>query len=449
LYLASVPAFGQAADPRGPELAAGLFEKARPHLEAVMGIRLDPPPRFRLPTTAEREAWDLRELEAQLHWQFPDLAGESFRRSLRATQDLFRSASAARYAEDAATIFVLPEQLPRMARWEEGLAEVETPAFLQLVLVQETARLLLDRKYDWRKRRAGCRDAEAFRTLQALRDGRAQSVTRRVARRLGTEAYFPLMTRLLLRAPDTSSDPALRSASQQALRQQHWACVAGLSFFEALEAAGMKDVESQVFAHPPRAAEWIDRPELFRRAVRSNRLDLDTVLGRLEAALPAAEWEFSRQPWTPDMVRQVADLLGEGSRAEGLLHSWEEGRLVVWTAKSGPARQVAVGAARFDSAAAARAYYGFAGDLQRKQEEKQGVGGLPRVVGSQARVIKLAGTDEAFWSDKRLQFGPGAAPVTVSILVVRAGTVVLEFTWHGKLGEPGWAEEVIKKVLGG
>src|SRR5262249_61914627 len=97
--------------------------------------------------------------------------------------------------------------------------------------------------------------------------------------------------------------------------------------------------------------------------------DLAGALTRLERARDPVAWSAAQQPWTPDMVRQAASLLGQGPRAEKVAARWADGRSLVWSARDGSGRQVAVGVLRFQDAAGARAYYEFATDLQRKQDE--------------------------------------------------------------------------------
>jgi hypothetical protein len=433
----------------GPDQAAALLTQARPHLEAVLGDRLERLPQVRLATAEELRHWEQPELDTQVRWQFPDLAGEPLDRALEAARALDCSATVARYVGNE-TIVLLPDHLASISRWHESLAPVNAPAFLQLALVHETVRYCLDRRYELRKQRAACRDNEAFLALQALDEGRAQWATWQVAGRLGTQTSFPLLARLMLHAPDPAPDPFLRAVSQQALRQRHWARVQGLAFYCYLEENGLRDVEKQVFARPPGQLLWINRPELFVRAVQAQRSDLDARLEQLEASLPPAEWSAVRQPWTPAMVCQVAGMLGERERAEGLVRPWEEGRLCVWSSKKSPDRQVAVGVVRFENAAAARAYYGFAVDMQRKQDERlANSGGFPHVAGSQARAVTLPGTDEAQWRDKRMQWTANAEPTPVNMLVVRAGVFVVEITWHGQPGDRSWAEGVLQKVVDG
>ena len=88
-----------------------------------------------------------------------------------------------------------------------------------------------------------------------------------------------------------------------------------------------------MFARPPRQTKWIEQPQLYVRAVRAGRPDMTAVLSAIESALPAAEWSVQAQAWTPEMLVQVAGLLGERARAEKVAQDWHEGRSLVWTRK--------------------------------------------------------------------------------------------------------------------
>lgn len=428
--------------------AAALAEQARPHLEAVLGARVDPWPRCRLATPTERKDWQREELSQQLRWQFPDLDAEAFRRTLPAVQDAAQRVAVARYHPASGEILLIPENLDAIARWDEGLARVRTPAFLQLAIVHELARCALDRRYHLTRRQVACRDAEEYLALQALVEGRAQWVTRAVAGRLGTEAIFPLWCQRFIHLPDTATDPALRSASQEVLRQQCYAAFSGQEFYAALEANGVRDAERQVFTRPVCPLSWIERPERFMQAVRTQRPELAAVLAGVEAPAGAAGWVTSQEPWTAVMVRQIADLFGERARCVPVVHSWSEGRLRVWTAKENLAHQVALGLARFDDVAGAKRYVAFTADLQRKQDTKWGAEDSPfRILETHTKAITIAGADEAMWVERKMQFSGATNSVAVTMLTVRLGDAVMEITWRDVLPDLSWGERAVDQIL--
>jgi hypothetical protein len=447
--LAGTPVGAQQVQHPGAARVPDLFAQAQPHLEAALGGKIQRLPEFRILTAAEFQRLSDPELEASLHWLFPELKDEAFARAAVVVRYVASLATVARHIEGGDVIHVLPDNLPTIAAWDTGLAAVNEPAFLQLALVHEVARLALERRYDLARRRHACRDAEEFFALQALVEGQAAWLTREVARKLDTEGHFPLLAQRYLRIPDNAPDPALRTMSQLSLRKRHWASTQGLAFFEHLHAKGLADAEQRAFTRPPRLTGWVERPELYVRAEQAKRTDLATALRALEGTLPAGDWSVVQQPWTAEMVRQVAALVGEKARAERAVAGWDEGRSLVWALRKDAGKQVAVSLARHQTEAGARTYYGFAVDLQRKQDEMAGGSCAPtvRMLESKATAVRLPGFDEAVRNDKRMQYGAGGPPVAVSTLLARSGDLVIEFSWYGLPVEMDWASRVIGAAL--
>jgi hypothetical protein len=439
------PAYGQSPAPKPDE----LFAAARPHLEAVLGGRLERLPEVRVATPAELAALPDALIELQVAWQLPDLDAPARARAVAAATAALRGATVAGLREGTDTILVAPENAAQIARWDRSLAGANSAAFLRLALVHEATRWLLDRQYDLSKRRATCRDSEELIALEALVEGRCQWVTRQVARRLGDEAAFPLLAEAYRRAPDAGGEGAVRVLCRDVLERRRWCSVRGLAFFDHLDGEGVKDAGARAFARPPRLTAWVERPELYLRSERLNRDDLGDVLKRLEGALAAADWQATQQAWTPAMFRQAAGMLGEERRAERVVQGWDAGRSLVWSARDNPARQVALGVVRFQDAAAARAYYGLAVDLQRKLDEllNAACAGRRAVLESRSQALRLHGADEAVRADKKVQFGEKGEAVSVTQVWARAGERVAEFSWHGVPGDADWAQRVLDVVL--
>jgi hypothetical protein len=441
----AAPGFAQAAAP-GPDV---WFSTIRPHLEAVLSGRLQRLPVFRLATPAELAALPDGLIDLQVPWQLPGLDAAAQTRARAAATAALRGATVAGLQQGGETILLAPQNAAGIAGWDPSLSAVDSAAFLRLALVHETTRWILDQQYDLARRRAACRDSEELVALQALVEGRCQWVTRQVARRLGDEATFALLAEAYRRAPDPEGDGTVRVLCRDVLDRRRWCCVRGLAFFDALEAAGVKDAEARVFARPPRLTAWVERPELYLRSERLNLGDLADVLTRLEGALEPAAWQAMQQPWTPAMFRQVAEMLGEGRRAEKVAQGWDAGRLLMWSARANPGRQVALGVLRFQDAAAARAYYGLAVDLQRKQDEvlNAACAGRGGVVDSRAEALRLNGADEAVRCEKKVRPGDGREVVTITQVWARSGERVVEFSWHGVPGNTDWAQRVLDALL--
>lgn len=168
----------------------------------------------------------------------------------------------------------------------------------------------------------------------------------------------------------------------------------------------------------------------------------------LKAALPASAWTVEEQPWTPEMFRQAAGLLGERERAEKILQRWEDGHSLTWISKSDPMRQTALGLLRFKDGDGARAYTGLAADLQRKQDERirGGCGADRCVLDSRCWAVTVNGADEAFCVARQWQPAPKAPTVKVWQMWVRSGNRVLEYSWVSGEGDVPWAERVFQQL---
>jgi hypothetical protein len=440
------PAAGSMGTP-----ANQLFEPLRPHLEAALGARLETLPQIRLVGTPQLLQVRDFDLDAHLRWHFPQLQGDTLTTTRQVARQIVAQATIAQYVEGTDVILAVPDALPRIAKWDESLAAVDSPALLQLALVHQMVRFHLDRHYNLGKLRAACHDGEEHQALLAVVEGRALAVTRQVAARMGQEALFPLLAQCYLHVPDEAPDPGLRAVSQTALRQRYKACVQGAKFYAYLAEAGLSDVEQRVFGRLPRQQRALDRPDLWLRALEKDRPDLASVLQSLENGLPADEWQPLQQTWTPAMLAQVAAMLGAGcERVDKFEATWDEGRSLIWSNRRNPMQQVALTVVRHESAAAARSYFGFAVDLQRKQDvlNPGSCGPAIRVVESQSTAAQLDGFDEAVRNDKKIQFG-GSEPTAVRLLLARAGDLVVECSWHGVAPEPGLAERLLQAVRAG
>lgn len=440
---------GPAASAQDAQVHA-LFEQARPHVEAVIGRRVERPLRLRAVTLTDLLQVPDPELAAQIVWQFPDLHGDRFLgTAFRAAKEASCSTTSAVTDPRSGEILWQPQACRQMATWNVALARADSPSFLQLALVHAVVVRYLDQTYHLSQRWQQCKDAEEFQVLQTVRAGRALWLTRQVAKRLGTEAHFPLLLQCYRYVPEGDRENRLKHVCHETLRRKHLVGAEGLAFCEYLEEQRLPDVEKRLFESPPRQLAWLGRPELYVKAQQSERPSLAAALQRLESTLPATEWNVSQQPWTPAMVRQVASLLGQQRQADKALRSWEESRTLLWVDKRDPNKQVALSVVRFENEAGARSYYGFANDLQRKRDEAPNApdAGMLRVLESRMNACTLASAAEAVRFEKVLQLDSKSTPLTEKKLLVRSGDTVVELAWYGMADDPAWADRILATLL--
>jgi hypothetical protein len=433
-----------------PAEAAGLFAEARPQVEAVMGYRFDPPPRFRVANERDLENWRRAEVEAEIGWQFPDIAkagGIAVAETARQARRGYMSACIAG-ASSGREIILFRSNAAKIAAWSPTLAGLNTRAFTQLALVHEAVRMSLESRYNIMDRQRACADGDSFLATQALVEGRAQWVTREVARQLGTQAAFPLLAEIWLHVPDGLSDPAMRAATQEFYRRRYWMLASGLAFQDALVSAGTNDEATMFNRHIP--SMWIDHPDRYVRALRERRTGLEVVLASLECTLPPDLWEPRQETCTPEMIKQAAGTFGERDRAESALASCEEAGQVVWTGK--PAgRAIALNLIRFETPVAAGAYYRFALALQQKADQRLANGsGALRLVDERSKTFVVSGVDACTWTDKKLAVSgsPGRrdSSIPASTILAHDGVLVIEIQWQNLPGDMNWARRAIETI---
>jgi hypothetical protein len=438
---------GQPAPDDAAKQATDLLSQARPVLLQVMGQGSEQPLQVRAVGLEQLGQVPDPDLEACLHWHFADLGPVGLDRAVRALRLAKANVAVARYAEGEGLLYFVPGQQAAVARWDDRLSSAVTPAFLQLVLVHEAARQLLDARYNLHRLRTACRSPEDQQILQALIEGRTLWASRHVARKLGADASFPLLLERLRHVPDPDPDPGIRAAVQTALRQEHWAGETGLAFFTYLEEHGIQDAERRAFTRPPRQLAWLKQPEQYLRFDRPDQPDLASLLERVKAMPPGKDWRASTDVWTPDMVRAAAKTLGTGPQAERVLGSWVDGRLLLFTRAAEPIRMIAISLVRHSTVAGARAYYGFTLDMQRKEQQiGQGDAAVAVVVSSRSSAWQAAGLEEGARFDELLQIGNGE-PLPRCLMFGRAGDLVVQLTWQGQAADADWAQGVVGAIL--
>jgi hypothetical protein len=444
-----------------------MIARPRPFLEEALGYRLNGPPAFRSVTADELRAIPDPELEMQFLWQFPGLSEAARKQASEAARDAFRAVSVALYRSGTEEI-MLPANSLRLAQWAEyqtppgGQAVAFRSDFVALALAHEAARMALDQRCQLAKRWAACRSREEFEVLQALFEGQALWLTRRVARRLNMESVFPLLTDrldcVLGRPADAIFDARAEHASisekemytlcWMTLRERHRISLIGLGFFDYLEKQGLADAADRALTQPPPKLAWVEHPEMFCKAELRNAGGLVDFLERFGHTLAGNSGEYRIELWTADKVRQVASALGEAERAERVLHSWQHGAALISTPSA--STEVAIGVVRLTDAAAARAYFGLSADLQRRQDELLNTrpNSPQRVSKSRSQATTLAGADEAARTDKEFQPATGDGLASqVTTLLVRSSDLVVLFTWRDLPADPDWASRFLADLL--
>ncbi len=420
------------------------MEQVQSDIEQLLGYKL--PKSLRYMPVNERfflQVYAPRDLVTHLRWRYlPALKKDAslLHDALRDNKQV----TAVRYAEETDVVLVCLEKLEDMAKWDDSLKEVNSPQFLLLSLVHEAVRSALDARYNLDACRKNCVDPEEWFALKEIVEGRAQWVTKQVAKKLKYDSWFPLLMRVYQHVPTSSAKPKNRAASMSAQQQRAWAGVRGLRFFEYLAEQKQDDSEKSLFRRPPRHVQSILEPKLYLSLLQSNRADPAKLLAKMEESLPAKSWEVRQQAWNPAMVEQLAALRGLQNLASLVRRSWLEGRAVVWNGKDEPWKHISIRVARLQQPRNAGSCFDLMTMLHRKRDvhSVSQVATPQRVTRSQSKPVKLDGVDEATLFERTL-VDHRNIETSQTILLCRLGNTVAEIIWHGAPANLTWAEEMV------
>jgi hypothetical protein len=447
------------ADPITQQQAHRLLAAAAAHINEILGVKVVvaernsvKAPKLEFLSMADfRHAPDA-DVDALVHLHFPQLAGKALERAQEAARDACARVALARYrpGTDAIAIAV-PLDDRRIATWSPVALpdppELASERMLQLALVHEVIRLHLDRQHSWHEHLSKSHNEEENQVFRALVAGRALQLTERVADRLGSVFYSDLLAQRYRVVPDEGPDPERLTVVRAAIFQDRFrAATDGKALFAYLASQNVENPEKVAFTQPPHQAFWIERPELYVKALRGQIPGLREVLSKVAPAPP--RYQAMPQPLTPDMVREAAAMFKEQARVEPLLRTWEEGHALVWVAPGDPS-QIVLSVTRFSSPEAARAYHGFAIDLQRKRDEQMSSNctGTCRVLESKCENADITGATAATRWTKKMQVG-NAAPVATNMLYVLAGNLIIEIDGFRVDPDPGWTQRAVDAILG-
>jgi len=265
---------------------------ARPAVERELGYALGEGfAGARLATSAEIRDALVQENEpimaAQLH--DPELG----RKQAQAFAQALAPALLAKYAGLERAVLISAEELRAKAELLQ-LPELESAEVLSAILVHELVHAADVPRYDFYGSCARLADSDRILALNAVLEGHAQHVARRVCAELGNAAGFETFTRAI-----TAEVPVTEEEGEgvHLLRRMQSSTfdgtyVGGERFIAAVEAKAARDGIARAFREPPRDMAEIQRPEWYLDPALRPVTHLE-----LERALDAFAAEYAERSW--------------------------------------------------------------------------------------------------------------------------------------------------------
>ena len=417
------------------ELLDAALAAARPAVEKELGHPLDAGfAGVRVGTEAEIRDAVMRENAPILGAIFGEELG---RAQAEAFADTLAPALLAKYAFETRTILVSPEGLRRNAELLE-LPELESAAVVSAVVVHELVHADDVPRQAFAARCRELADPDRIQALNAVLEGHAQHVARRVCAKLDNTAGFELFTRAISAEMPAAAEAGEGVRLLQRVQREAFGAlyIAGERFVAAVEAKSARPGIDRAFREPPRDMAEIHRPEWY---LEPGLRPATRLL--LERALDAFDAEYKERGWTGQRTTLDAGQLAtafagfEEAAIERIRAALVRGRVLQISSPDRSAMHYAL-AGEWSSAADAAFVLEASEALLRRRDEdmKEGAIRILSAVYEPVREPDFAGV----YAKKHMQaYGQ---EVEVAALVLAQGPLTLELL---RSGEPGTKEDFL------
>jgi hypothetical protein len=427
---AFVPA-ARAGDPEKvteARVRAALAE-ARAALEKECGAKLDAGLALRFATAAEIGQRIAEENMAFVRLRQPD--EEKARAEAQSLGDTLGAITFAKYSWNPRELLVVPRSLEAQAR-QQDLPELCSDTTLRALMVHELVHAWDDSLHGIPALFARADSLDAAGACNALLEGHAQHVARRVCKARGWSAGFETYTGVIGRVPDSSKE--LGEATLLMLRVQGAAIGFsyrdGERFVAALESAGGAEAVARAFREPPRDGESILHPEWYLDPKKRPAVlyEPEPALDLFVARFPGSVWSAQRLSIQSSQMEAGLALLPK-EEAHALAASVRSARYVMLYPTANPNEKiVSTAVVEFGSETEALAYLAASDRLSKLKDEKMKTG-LVRITGSSTSAIRAEG--RTGWLQTK-QMKNGALAFEVQAIDLLRGKVVVETLFSGE-----------------
>lgn len=337
------------------------FAAAQAACGKVLGAKLDELPPLRLVGPAEIAEIVAAENLPLVRLRQPDEA--KARAEAAAIGQGLAATVYAKYAWSTRTFLVVPKA------WEGHARALGRPALtsdfaLRAVMVHELCHAIDDRKFDLGKRMLGATTSDAAAAFNAVTEGHAQLVTRRVCTASGWQDGFTAFTEAIGALPATQGGGEgwkfQRRAEAAAMQTAY---VDGENFATAVLAARPETGAGDMFATPPKDQETILNPRWYldpktRPAVLH---DVEPAIDAFVAMYDDEEWSSSRSSPTGKQIATGLTMLPRED-VDAIVASLRSARLVQLVPTAAPqSRAMMLCILEFDNAESASRWVRLSG----------------------------------------------------------------------------------------
>lgn len=350
----------------------------------------------------------------------------------------------AKYSWSRKETLVVPETWEMQARMLKDPALVG-PEVARAVLVHELCHALADARFDFTRLLKDCDTVDATQALNAVMEGHAQFLTRRVCAKKGWTKGFETFTKAIGALPALKLDAATQfrvEAESAALRATYHD---GEAFAAAVVAARPEKGEEDMFLSPPRDLDSVLHPEWYLDPSKrpASRYAFAAALDAFDASFDAKVWTAQRNDVGGKQLTGSLSAMPK-EEVEALLGKLRSATITQLHPTASPQSKIAyLIALEFESEEWARKWIAMSGRISDHKDDTMDKGVL-RITGSKTTAIEQDGIF-GLLQEKKMKNGRFA--FEVSTIDACNGPVVLESLYSG---DPPTAEAhvaLVKELL--
>jgi hypothetical protein len=357
-------------------------------VERASSRRFVKPPRIKISGHEEVEGLLVEEILPQMKLLLPpDTPSENIPTEARQQARMFATLLVAKYSSRDDCIHVMPETMSRLAEL------LHAPAFksegtLRVVVTHELVHALDGQTMKVFDKIPEAKTRTELEIVNALLEGHAQHLTRRIFAERKEVELFDGYERLILAGPpgQSEAEKALATIATQSLK---FAYLDGRAFFDGLAKTGKASYIADAFKNPPKEKNGILHPERFYEppAAAGPVTDVEPVFEAFAAPYKEA-WSRNKSDIDESSLRTVFGDFVDAKAVDEALKTLVSARTIALTPKAAPGSRLAILlVGEHKDAAAAERFRDLSIALSRAKDERMKTGSI-RIVKSETETIK-------------------------------------------------------------
>ncbi|MGE3850608.1 MAG: hypothetical protein AB7K09_02600 [Planctomycetota bacterium] len=348
-----------------------ILAEIQPLVEKAIGKPFKQTPEISIATRAEVEKLLLDELIPQMKVLQPGADEATARMMARAQASMFSQHLLGKCTMADGHLYIMVENFRTMAELLDQPI-VNSRDYLRTTIIHESVHAHDHQQYGALGRLLTAKSTSEIEVLNALIEGHAQFITRRVLSAEKNDALFETWEQGITAMPP-GLDDSQKMMAQVMSAAQVFGYIDGRHFFEGLatEAAEHPDFQSDVFAKLPASKNVIARPYLYYHPERAPKsLPLDAVFAAMRASV-GEKWQHQVIELPSVQFRQAFGGLIDAKRVDEAIKATVSCHVqAMLPPESMGDKQVIASIAEMESVAAARSFYQLQLDLLKAKDEK-------------------------------------------------------------------------------